>query len=311
MAKVMKKVPKIVQEVRNHVTEIKEGSKSISFSQLSQYVTCPLRWDRAYLKKEAPFVPSIHLIFGTAMHETIQEWLDILYNTSVKASEEMNFEEVLLTKLKNEYTKSKEQFGSDFSNKNELAEFYYDGLAILDYLRKHRKQYFSSKGTWLVGCEIPIKYYLTDTFYFQGYIDCLLYNEEFNEWKIIDFKTATKSWDAETKSDFTKISQVLLYKHFLAEQFKIDIDTISVEYMILKRKINENAEYANARKRIQEFVPANGSVNVKKAVKLVESFRQGALTETGEYQNRIYEANPSEKNCKWCLFRSDCPFVHR
>lgn len=302
------KVPKIIKEVREHVTEIKEGSKSISFSQLSQYVTCPYRWHRAYIKKEAPFVPSINLSFGTAMHETIQEWLDILYNNSVKASEEFDFKEVLLKKLKEQYQIARDQYGQDFSNKDEMAEFYWDGLAILDYLRKHRKEYFSSKKTWLVGCEIPIKVYLTESFYFQGYIDCLLYDEQFDEWKIIDFKTSSRGWDSETKSDFVKISQVLLYKYFLAEQFNLDIDKISVEYMVLKRKINENAEYAAARRRIQEVIPASGKINIKKAVNLVESFRQGALTETGEYQDRTYEACPSAKNCKWCLFKDSCEF---
>lgn len=303
----MKKTPKIVRTVQEHITEIKEGSKSISFSQLSQYVTCPYRWYRAYIKKEAPFVPSIHLIFGTAVHETIQEWLDKLYNVSVKDSELMDLNGTLLSKLKEQYKLSRDQYGQDFSTKAELAEFYQDGIAILDWLRKNRKSYFPTKGTWLVGCEIPIKVYLTETFYYQGYIDCLLYDEINNEWKIIDFKTATVSWGAETKSDFVKISQVLLYKHFLAEQFGIDIDTISTEYMVLKRKINENAEYPAARRRVQEVVPASGKVNIKKAISLVESFRQGALTETGEYQDREYEACPSEKNCKWCIFQ-DCPF---
>jgi hypothetical protein len=30
------------------------------------------------------FDPSLHLVFGTAMHETLQSWLDTLYNKSLK-----------------------------------------------------------------------------------------------------------------------------------------------------------------------------------------------------------------------------------
>ncbi|HCT53773.1 MAG TPA: hypothetical protein DF712_15080, partial [Balneola sp.] len=52
--------------------ELKEDEKKkarISWSQFSMYRTCPHRWELNYAKKLRKFIPSIHLIFGTAMHE--------------------------------------------------------------------------------------------------------------------------------------------------------------------------------------------------------------------------------------------------
>lgn len=305
----MKKLPKKVKEIREFVARAEKGSKNISFSQLSLYVTCPYRWYRAYIKKEAPYSPSIHTVFGTAFHETMQKWLDLLYNDSVKASEEFDYRGFLLERLRTIYQNEKASTGKDFTTPEELASFYEDGLAILEFVKKHRKVYFSPKEEYLVGCEIPILYPLRSKFYFKGFIDFLIYNKDTDRWKIFDIKTSTSGWSAETKSDFNKTSQTLLYKKYLSELFSIDQEKIDVEYFIVKRKINEDAPYPAMKKRVQEFVPANGTPSVNKAVRLVENFISGALTDTGEYQDREYEATPSKDNCKWCLFKTDCAHV--
>lgn len=303
-----KKVPSKVEEIRQFKATVEAGAKSVSFSQLSLYVTCPHRWYRAYVKKEAPYSPSIHTVFGTALHETMQTWLEILYTDSVKASNEFDYREFLLTRMKEIYKKEREVVGSDFSTSEELSKFYDDGLNIMDYVLKNRKAYFSSKNVYLVGCEIPILYKMREKFYFKGFIDFLLYDEDLDTWTIYDIKTSTSGWSAETKKDFTKISQVLLYKSFLSKQFGIDQDKIKVEYFIVKRQVPEEADFPAMRRRVQEFRPSDGKVNVKKAFTMVETFMQGALTDTGEYQDREYEATPSEASCKYCLFKDSCEF---
>jgi hypothetical protein len=42
------------------------------------------------------------------------------------------------------------------STLNEIGEFYSDGLEIINYIKKNRGKYFSKRGWWLVGCEVPI-----------------------------------------------------------------------------------------------------------------------------------------------------------
>lgn len=302
----MKKVPEKVKEIRRFVAKAEENSKSISFSQLSLYVACPNKWYRAYVLKEMPYVPTIHTVFGTAFHETMQKWLEILYNESVKASESFDFEEFLYNRMREIYVKEREDTGEDFTTPEELYSFYEDGIAILEYVRKNRKSYFSSKGEWLVGCEIPILYPLRPGFYFRGFIDFLIYDEVLDTWKIFDIKTSTSGWSPETKADKNKTDQVLLYKRFLSKQFGIDEEKISTEYFIVKRKIREDAEYASMKRRVQEFVPSNGKVSLNKAEGKVVGFCNDVLEEDGSYKKYDYPKNPSEHNCKWCLFNGSC-----
>ena len=56
----------------------------ISYSQISIYNDCPLHWKLNYVDKLSIRESNIHLIFGSAMHEVLQTYLDIMYMDSVK-----------------------------------------------------------------------------------------------------------------------------------------------------------------------------------------------------------------------------------
>ena len=51
--------------------------KNISYSQYSQWATCPHRWKLLYIDDKREFAGNIHTLFGTAMHETLQEYTRI------------------------------------------------------------------------------------------------------------------------------------------------------------------------------------------------------------------------------------------
>lgn len=302
------KVPAKVQEIRDYKLKQESGAKSISFSQLSVYLNCPKCWERAYLRKEQVYEPSIHTCFGTAFHETLQDWLGVLYNESARAAGEVDLEQALETNLRKCYAaEKKKNGGKDFTDSVTLNEFYEDGIAILDYIVKHRKSFLpSNRTTWLVGCEIPIYTKLKEKFYFKGFIDVLTYEEDRDVWKIWDIKTSTKGWKDE-KTDFVKTSQIILYKEFLHQQFDIPLEKIEVEYFIVKRKIMEDAEFAAMRKRVQEFVPRTGPRIHKKVVEQITQFLTEAVDSTGTYIDKDYPKNPTSKTCKWCVFRDSCP----
>ena len=85
-----------------------------------------------------------------------------------------------------------------FSSAEELREFYEDGVAILNWFKKKRSRYFSKKGTYLVGCEIPIVIApnkMLNNVLYMGYLDVVTYHEETETFKIIDIKTSTKGWN--------------------------------------------------------------------------------------------------------------------
>src|SRR5574344_80996 len=300
------KVPKKVQEIQQSLVKMKGDWASISYSQLSVYANCPLCWYRSYIKKEAPFVPSIHTVFGTSMHETIQKWLDLLYNDTVKAATAFDTSSYLMERLKKNYGADRKGLGKDYSSAKELAEFYQEGVAILDYIKKNRVRYFDRKQVFLVGCELPLLVKIGQNFYFKGFIDCLLYDEALDKWTILDFKTSTSGWSADTRKNFLKTAQLLLYKHFLAQEYGLDPEKIKVEYFIVKRKVNEEAEYESMKRRVQLFEPSNGSARIKKAVGMITTFVSEAVDSTGKYQEKEYKASPSFESCKYCVFNKDC-----
>ncbi len=152
-----KKLPKIVREIQNNPpTEVNFAyQKNISYSQMSIYRNCAHRWKLQYKDKIKRFTSSIHTVFGTAIHESIQSYLDTMYNTSTTVADQINMEDTFQANFINEYQKQyKANNGSHFSSAEEMREFYEDGVAILNWLKKRKARYFSKRGWSLVGCEI-------------------------------------------------------------------------------------------------------------------------------------------------------------
>jgi hypothetical protein len=274
------------------------------------FTRCPHQWYLTYFKKLAPYSASIHATFGTALHETVQNWLEVLFNKTVKEANELDLPGILLDRMKKTY--KKERFlnnNTDYSTPEQLNEFYQDGLEILNFLTKKRQGYFSTKNTYLVGVEIPLLYPLRDNVSFKGYIDLVFYNTMSESYKIIDIKTSTSGWNDYAKKDEVKVSQIILYKEFFAKQFNTDVEKIQVEYYIVRRKVPEISEFPI--KRLQVFIPASGKVKRNKAVKEIDNFLQETLLPDNTFNgDKTYEKRPSKSNCAFCPFKGNkhlCP----
>ena len=107
--------------------------KSVSYSQYSIYKQCQYQWYLNYVKKLKIFKPSVYLTFGTACHETIQEWLRVMYEESAKKAEEMDLGELLKERMYENYKESlEEQKGETLHKTRRVQRFYQDGVTILD-----------------------------------------------------------------------------------------------------------------------------------------------------------------------------------
>ena len=134
-----KKIPTIVKRIRNFNPEkINYGYQNhISYSQLSMFRSCPHKWALQYKDGHKTFTPSIHTVFGTAFHETLQHYLDVMYEKSGAAADRENIEELLEDKLREEYANQyKKNNSQHFSNGEEIREFYEDGVEILRFIKK-------------------------------------------------------------------------------------------------------------------------------------------------------------------------------
>ena len=262
---------------------------------------CPQRWKLNYIDKLRVSEPSIHLLFGTAMHEVIQTWLEVMYHDSIKNANKLNLEQRLHDKLIEGFKKAKEEEGKDPCTLEQLKEFFQDGVNILDFVKKRRADYFSKRGYKLIGCEVPIEVDLKKNVKIIGYLDLVILDEFHNTIKIYDIKTSTQGWNKWMKKDENKTQQLLLYKQFYSKQYNHPIDKIEVEYFIVKRKLWENAMFPQ--KRVQKFSPASGTVSMNKVAKRLDTFLDLAFDGDGNKVSENIIPTPSKKACKWCEFR--------
>lgn len=310
MPKKLPKEVKLVLEHQPHQIDYRR-EKNVSASQILMYDECPHKWKLSKIDKLQVYTPSVHTVFGTAMHEVIQEWLDVMYNSSVKESKEMNLREELKLKMRSVYEKERKKTKEAFTTADDLNSFFLDGVEILEHLQKKRTQYFSTKNTFLAGIETDIVQEIRPNVYFKGYIDLVFYNRLADTYTIIDIKTSTRGWSDYEKKNDAKIAQILLYKEFFAKQFNVDVDQINVEYFILRRKINEDLEFAP--KRVQEWRPASGKIKRGKALTLLNNFVDNAF-KNGDYNlEGNFAPTPSKSACMFCPYNNDeslCSVAH-
>lgn len=302
MAKKLPKEVKLVLEHTPHQIDYRR-EKNVSASQILMYDECPHKWKLSKIDKLQIYTPSVHTVFGTAMHEVIQDWLHVMYNQTAKAAKEMNLRENLKLKMREVYEKERKKTKEVFTTADELNSFFLDGLEILSYLQKKRSQYFSTKNTYLAGIETDIVQEIRPNVFFKGYIDLVFYNKLADTYTIIDIKTSTRGWGDYEKKNDGKIAQILLYKEFFAKQFGVDVDQINVEYFILRRKINEDAEFVA--RRVQEWRPASGKVKRGKAMKLMNDFVDNAFKDGGYNLEGDFTPTPSPSACRFCPYKDD------
>jgi hypothetical protein len=266
---------------------------------------CPQQYKLAYIDDLRQSGGSIHTIFGSAMHETLQEYLDkCLRISKSQADKLMNLKETLKLKMRETYLKEVEgEIGNtEICTKEELVEFLEDGNILLDWFQKSKNfnKFFSLKHDELIAIEQPINTKIADNVHFVGFIDLIVKDTFTGRYRIIDFKTSTKGWSSYQKKDAVKNAQILLYKKFYAELLKISEDIIDVEFIILKRKVMDNPEFVIP--RISKHVPANGKPSINKAWNGFKEFVDTVFDSEGNYRTSIHYPKKPTKLCGWCEF---------
>jgi RecB family exonuclease len=265
--------------------------------------SCPQQYKLHYIDGLSQSTSNIHSVFGSAMHETLQEYLDkCLRISKSQADKMMDLKEMLKNKMKDFYLKELEQYQKHISTKEEMIEFLEDGNLILDYFQKPKNfnNFFSLKDDELVAIEQPINTKILENVNFLGFIDFIVRNKKNGKYRVIDFKTSTKGWSKYQKADPIKNTQILLYKKFYAEMLNISQDMIEVEFIILKRKVSENTDYNIP--RISRHIPANGKPSINKAWNGFLSFVNEVFDENGNYKTDIEYYKKPSKMCNYCEF---------
>ncbi len=253
--------------------------KHISYTQLSTWMECPHRWKEMYIDK-VKNPPNIYLSFGTAMHETLQEYMELMYNKGQQHADKFDAHKDFQERFMKFYQADVDKVGEHFATKEQLIEFVNDGLNIIDFFLRHRQEHFQKHGWKLLGIEMPI---------------LVAPHENYPN---------VKRWTKYDKENKIKTSQMVIYKKYFAEQYNVPVDSIDVRYFIVKRKIPDNPKYPIMKSRIQKFVPSSGKVTQNKLVKNIKSFIEDVFIEGSHIYDidKIEEKVNSTDKCssKWC-----------
>ena len=274
----------------------------ISYSSISTYNKCPKLWDMQYRKKVIPFTQNIYTTFGSAFHETLQTYLEVLYHNTVKEANEIDINKLLYDNMIKAYRSGKAVNGHEhYSTADELNQFWLDGKHILEYIKKKRSIYFGTKNMMLAGVETLLYQELKPGVVFKGLVDLVFYHPKSDEWTIMDIKTSTSGWRDNQKKNPNLTAQVVLYKEFFAKQFGIDRDKINVEFFIVKRRVPKDAEYASMQRRVQEFSPNAGPRKTKQVIESMNNFLVNVLDSNGKFIDKDHECKSPLGKCDNCM----------
>ena len=68
------------------------------------------------------------------MHEVLQTYLTVMYNDTIKMADALPLDEMLLHRMKKNYTTAMEKNGGEvFCEQHDMEEFYNHGLLILEW----------------------------------------------------------------------------------------------------------------------------------------------------------------------------------
>ena len=134
-------------------------------------------------------------------------------------------------------------------------------------------------------------------------LDIVLKEKLSGDIHILDLKTATRAWGANQKEDFTKTSQLLLYKAVYSKVNNIPLSKIHIRFIILRRKLYESASYEQS--HIQIVKPEAFQDNILTVIKEFRHFVEYSFTPQGQHNTGArYPKIPgtNRDNCKWCAY---------
>jgi len=301
-----KKLTGAVKKVwESKIKQSPSKNKHVSYSSISTFNKCPKLWELQYLRKQIPFTQSVYTVFGTAFHETLQEWLHVLYHEKVKTAMDLNVNDLLYANMIKAYKMSLAVMDQHVSSQEELTQFWLDGKHILEFIKKKRAAYFSTKTMQLAGIETLLYQELRPGVMFKGLVDLVFYHPNTDRWTVMDIKTSTRGWQDKQKKNPNLTAQVILYREFFAKQFGIDKDKIDVEFFIVKRRVPKDAEFAVMQRRVQSFKPASGPRKTKQVLDSLNNFISSAIDSNGEYIDKEYKCTNPFGKCEHCT-----PFVN-
>jgi len=284
-------------------TPYRKESFHVSYSEFAIWRGCGLKYERDVINEDCkPFNGNIYTLFGTLIHEYVQDMLAEKRPLDGFARPfKEDFEKISLKNM---------DLIDNYSPKL-INEFSKDGILILDGIRTRIKNSWK-KWTFISAehkllLEVPSNFTanaiddrklienIVNVRYnkgprFKGFIDLVMKDEEGNI-VLIDLKTSTRSWDRYKKSDQIIKAQLKLYKYFYHIETGTPLNKIKTEYIVLIRK---------GKTKIQKVEHSFGKVALNNEMNKLKDFFNSV------YINKVHLPSYNRNVCKWCEWKSDC-----
>lgn len=267
----------------------------ISFSEWGMFRNiCQHRWKLDYLEGSRSKIYSIHMDFGTAVHECLE--LSRSRKPTLTKEEaiphfEKKFKELLKENLSNYREKEKTADQEFFFNagRNILTRF--DECQELAEAEVVYNEF---------PLQLPIERSDDIKIDFKGFVDMVIKTKDKRGNTILyvcDFKTCSWGWDREKRQDKELHFQILLYKHFICKKFSLDPKNVKTAFVLLKKRPPKQGSPV-------EFFPISaGLVSVQRALDELDRdiTTMATAIDTGKF----------EKNRKSCVnaFGDRCPHM--
>tara|TARA_A100001011_G_scaffold399863_1_gene510651 strand:+ start:2923 stop:3768 length:846 start_codon:yes stop_codon:yes gene_type:complete len=266
------------------------GKPHVSFSEVRIWKECGWKHKLTYIDKLAPFETSVHLEYGTIIHDALEHFLK---------TRELKIEETK-EKIKSAWEEHQFDIEDNISKLTLLAEtqgwkyrhnYLSDWLEwsentlrdITDFMEKNYPEWE------FVSAEEKLYEEIKDSTYFKGFIDGIIKYKKGRKDKyvIIDWKTAgPRGWMRDKKQDIKTTAQLTLYKYYWGAKNNISYRDIACHFVLLKRqsKPGKICQIIEVSAGDKSMVKANKMVN-----NMLSSVRKGMFL-----KNR--------NSCKFCPF---------
>lgn len=274
----------------------------ISYSQVRTFQECPLSWQKDYVHNLAPPGDTVHTIGGTAFHETLQRFIQILYESGKGEAEALDLKQDFKRRLKAEYdavrtSEEWQDYPEEPTDVPELAEYCRGTWPVFDEWRDRYGFLLEPGDTELVGIEEEVDTELRHGIGFIGYLDVVLKVQGEDQYVVIDLKTSTSGWDKWSKEDPLKTNQLAAYKALWADKMGVAMGDVKPRFIICQREMGEYDD-----RRIESFIPPSGEDKRDQFRGWVDEMLDTAFTGGGEYVEDPLEKKPKKFQCSFCPF---------
>lgn len=270
----------------------------ISYSKMSSYFNCPRKFYLDYVLKKAVYRDSIHTIYGTSIHETIQLIIKDMFNKELKS--ESVYIDFFIDYFNGLRGKLKSLSNLKF---NEFVSY---GKSVILFFYKNKDRYYGDPMYQFRDVEFEHEVEYKDNISITMKADVVIFDSYESKIIIDDLKISMRGWSDKQKKDEIKILQLLFYKFVLLFESGFDkCNDVDVRFIVFKNIAFAPKGLDIPAQRIQTIKPASGKQKMKLVKKYLDKFIDENINEQGEYIDKgieNYECFESSY-CKFCEYR--------